>query len=41
MTPPLTDTEEGLRNVAWQWYISNNNDPVIDTETHWIMATGD
>ena len=24
----------------WQWYISNNNDPIIDTDSHWVAATG-
>ena len=35
-----TDIEEGLSDITWQWYISNNNDPVIDTGSHWILATG-
>ena len=38
--PTTTDIEEGLSDITWQWYISNNNDPVIDTESHWIVATG-
>ena len=39
--PTTDDTEEGLGPVVWQWYVSNNNDPVIDTDSHWIVATVD
>ena len=38
--PTTTDVTEALGAVVWQWYVSNNNNPIIDTESHWIAATG-
>ena len=35
-----TGTDDNVTTVTWQWYISNNNDPDIETESHWIEATG-
>ena len=34
------DKTEAPIVVLWQWYISNNNNPKIDTDSHWIEATG-
>ena len=38
---PTTGDTEGLGAIMWRWYISNNNNPIIDTDSHWIAATGE